>query len=247
MYCHIILDVWGDFKCTGSQIDWCTGNWYFWFKYYLQTKVFSTYNLLCCVVGSVYVSWSSWQSWSECSVTCTATTGIRIRYRECPNNGTAQSNRKISLSHSNGSLKNNIRSSSNLRKFRSNNKRSLDNSWGFPDNGGIRNRQKSISRSKRFLTEDGRSHRNSEAALWNHSKSHQQKVDSLNGRKKRNIGSHGKATANHSKKQPTLVCYGTDSQVQQCHRPSKCIEHKGMCWFIYSFTYGWLMEMFIRP
>ena len=69
IYCHIILNVWGDFKCTGSQIDciliyqgvhcctnvcnlhvlrtvrvviqpessgwidWCTGNWYFWFKY----------------------------------------------------------------------------------------------------------------------------------------------------------------------------------------------------------------------
>ena len=31
MFCHIILKVWGDFKCTGSQIDWYTGNWYFTF------------------------------------------------------------------------------------------------------------------------------------------------------------------------------------------------------------------------
>ena len=38
MYCYIILEVWGGFKCTGSRIDWCTGNWWFWFKYDLGQK-----------------------------------------------------------------------------------------------------------------------------------------------------------------------------------------------------------------
>ena len=44
MYCHvhIILEVWYDFKCTGSQIDWCTGNWYFWVKYDFGQKCYAT-------------------------------------------------------------------------------------------------------------------------------------------------------------------------------------------------------------
>ena len=41
MYCHIILEVRGDFKCTGPQIDWCTGNWYFWLKYDLGQKYYA--------------------------------------------------------------------------------------------------------------------------------------------------------------------------------------------------------------
>ena len=32
IYCHIILEVWGDFECTGSKLNWCTGDWYVWFK-----------------------------------------------------------------------------------------------------------------------------------------------------------------------------------------------------------------------
>ena len=36
MYCHIILEVLCDIKCKGCQIDWCTGNWYFWIKYDLD-------------------------------------------------------------------------------------------------------------------------------------------------------------------------------------------------------------------
>ena len=41
MYWRIILEMWGDFKCTGSQVDWCTGSWYIWFKYDLGQKYFA--------------------------------------------------------------------------------------------------------------------------------------------------------------------------------------------------------------
>ena len=41
MYFHIILGVWGDFKCMGSQIDWWTGNWHFWLKYNLEQKYYT--------------------------------------------------------------------------------------------------------------------------------------------------------------------------------------------------------------
>ena len=35
-YYHIILEVWDEFKCMGSKIDWFTGKWYFLFKHYLD-------------------------------------------------------------------------------------------------------------------------------------------------------------------------------------------------------------------
>ena len=40
-FIHIILEVWVDFKCVGSQIDWWTGNWYVWFKYDLGQKYYA--------------------------------------------------------------------------------------------------------------------------------------------------------------------------------------------------------------
>ena len=42
MHCYTFLVVQGDFKSTGSQVVWCTCNWYFvyyiWFKYNLGWK-----------------------------------------------------------------------------------------------------------------------------------------------------------------------------------------------------------------
>ena len=40
-YCHTILEVWSASKCTGSQIDWCTGNWYFLFMYHFAGQKYN--------------------------------------------------------------------------------------------------------------------------------------------------------------------------------------------------------------
>ena len=57
MYCCIILDVRCGFKCTGSQIDWCTGNWNFWFKYDLPVISYSKLNTSLKFIIVCFGSW----------------------------------------------------------------------------------------------------------------------------------------------------------------------------------------------